>query len=142
MKDDEGEPYKMSSDSELLIFHKNYFNSSDFGGLHPPSDSFFEVCALHIHTFALFFANRAEEYNIKSKIVELCVQATNADPKHCDWFSGDCMEHRKVALHFLILVLLRKNCQWKVRKFLVSDVPTNKPEKIKLSNTRLHNLKN
>lgn len=67
MKDDEGEPYKISSDSELLIFHKNYFNSSDFGGLHPPSDSFFQVCSIHISTFAIFLQTAQKKITSNQK---------------------------------------------------------------------------
>lgn len=70
----------MTSSSELLLFNKNYFNQpSDFGGLVPPSDVFFEVCQLDVKIFANIFKTNPEVDCIKETIKTMCIQATLND---------------------------------------------------------------
>lgn len=138
-------PCSLKNDSELLIFHKNYFVSSDFGGLIPPSDHYFNLCSLHIDIFAKFFKNHAENNKIKATIVNMCIDESNSNNEFQNWFNltndctvnnncdNDCAEHRIKTLDFIILVLLRKNCSWRI---------SIKKEKIAKNNQRLQILLN
>lgn len=113
--------------SEKLIMLKNYFDVSDFTGLSNISDQFFKICRLHILIFANFFKKHSHINNIKETIKKMCIDATNDHNQFKDWFSdnNNCKSHRLIALDFLILVLLRKNCAWSIGKFGIAKSGIN-----------------
>lgn len=120
---------KMDQPSELLIFNKNYNINSDFGSLIPPSDEFFEICKFHVSIFTNFFQKHAETKNIAEKIENICIDATMNIEKFSLWFAeSDCFHHQKMALRFMIEVLLFKNCKWINNKSAL----TTKENKLKI----------
>lgn len=99
----------ISAPSELFLFQKNYSRNSDFGNLNAPSDQFFEISKKHILVFDSIFSGSPDIKHIREKIVEKCKKATN------EWFSNDsCLDHKMKLVEFLVLVLLRKKCSWKM----------------------------
>ena len=118
--------------SEELIKQKNYGRERNEMYLQLPNDYFFEICKLHFEIFEIYFDNYLHFRDIKSKIVNHCIQAT--EEKFNGWFdaSNQCFEYRKKIADFLILVLLRKNCCWTVK----NNLKTIKH----VAHTRLRNL--
>lgn len=109
----------MEAPSEYLIYHKNYYNDeSDFGRLNAPTDRFFDICKDQIIMFGKIFSEKAHIKNLKEYITNICVH--NSSIKFPDIYSDQnpCSEHNKLALNFLILVLIRKHCTWLTEKYI------------------------
>lgn len=106
----------LSLNSEQLILQKDYKKRTDSLVLKCPSDYFFSICEIHFHIYQKIFNNYLHTSDIKKKIIQLCINKTNE--VYPEWFSEKCpcLEHKKAILNFLILVLLRKNCTWKIKK--------------------------
>ena len=56
--------------------------------------------------FRDIFSSSPQIKNLKKTIVEECMKKTPY------WFEGQCSEHKKNFVNFLIVVLLRKHCTW------------------------------
>lgn len=110
---------KIEMKSENFLFYKNYTKNSQFGSLHAPTEFFFRISKLHIDIFSNIFKKQPQIYNIKQYISEVCLMRTNACESFNSWFSKDnpCYEHNCKILDFTILVLLRKHCKWRTKKF-------------------------
>ena len=103
-------------ENEYFLYNKNYYNDNSFGSLKSPNQYFFLLCKLQIETFRKKFDKTSHERNLKSLIVESCVEIANNSTEYAQWFSlnNDCVNHRTKILNFMILVLIKKHCQWKL----------------------------
>lgn len=123
--------------SEAFILSKNY--SSDTVYLQLPSDSFMEICMQHFEVYETIFKNHMHICNIKKTIFDACMLKTkDTNP---EWFSETdcCFEHRKAILDFLLLVLLRKNCTFKIKNLnstYSNKISSNKPSTSKISSSK------
>lgn len=80
--------------------------------------------------------------NLKAQIINLCIKATTEHSEFSDWFAeGSCYFHRRSALDFFILVLLRKQCAMKVGKKEIRPETYSKQKKIECTNPKLKILK-
>lgn len=136
-------PNDSYTESELHLFNKTISGEWNNTNLRWPSDKFFEICKLHVSIFSNFINtnNNSTVNNIRSTLINLCVDATN-NSKFNNWFreteGSDCKSHHKLALEFLLLVLLRKNCSWKVGKAEISsDGSRLRPARIPKNSSRL-----
>lgn len=100
----------LSRSSEWLVYYKNFSNTSDFGALIIPTEEFFQVCKTQVQIFKEFFENSAHHENIIKTLVNICSNKLE------NWYQCDhhCYAHRIKILEFFLLVLLRKNCTWKM----------------------------
>lgn len=101
---------ELTSSTELFLFYKNYSTKTDFGSLKAPSEEFFNICREHVAVFRTVFEESPQLDGIKAHIVEKCKIKTP------EWFSDPCSDHKNTLLDFLLLVLLRKHCLWRVQK--------------------------
>ena len=106
--------------SEYFLNNKNYSSTLENFALQPPSDLLFDICKIHFIVFEKYFNEFLHIPSLKKKMLECCILATN--DKYPEWYDpfNPCFEHHKMLTDFFLLVLIRKNCTWKIKDMLLN----------------------
>lgn len=112
----------MNMPADYLIFYKSY-NYQKQGVLNCPTEMCYGICQEQIIIFERIFKNYFHEKHILKVIQEKCIIATNIS--HPNWYN-QCAEHKIKILKFMLLVLIRKHCQWKSEKQQKSNADRDK----------------
>lgn len=114
--------------STILIQLKQYTcnNISDTSGLISPSEIFYCASLKQINIFTRIFNEKPHITAIRKFMLDTCINLQN------EWFCplDACFNHRINILHFMLLVLLRKNCKWVMDTKVLKTAPKTKNKKL------------
>lgn len=98
----------LEAPSEYLIFNKNYCEEFDVGKLKAPTDTFFTICEEKIQIFSKIWREYPHIY----------IQNITNSNKDFYNIENPCLDHNKMALNIMVLVLIRKHCTWLAEKYI------------------------
>jgi len=102
--------------------------------LKAPSDYFYNLIKIHFGVFKKYFDRKPDIFNLKKKIMQVCILSTEKIDVYSDWSShtNTCYEHRRHLLNQFTLLLIRKNCKWLTDKIASQSSNRNNKKERKL----------